>query len=514
MAKHLIAFFVSVFLLLPVSAQTSWNSPDEALQWLNGKVAGVRADVMKYNQIITADFSQSTACGFVQTVEQNGAVNSSTNLTFYVEHLNTAALKTEVKGKYIYLNLNTQDNLKLIKETRNGHTAGFLNSFRLYFDDLQVCRDAVEAFRYIKNNVAAPVPPLTTNEDAYAWLKTHITGCRFGGTEVLQSLDIQTDQSNKFVLTVTENGSRTTKKEYEFYLGDLRPENIRVNANGSRIIVNFVTTGDIKPVKYFVDGAQQNYTNKFELYTDDAQKAFQIRDVFIFLITGKLTENSQAAKPGVIEQVKSVFEKKETEGTNTINRSRETTAGVANSGNMVWLGMDFSKTKCIGEFSQGFGVAPANGTTLKNTYYPSWNMLVISEASKYDVKKMLANPNALIDIEAMQKHNATTPDENVMGFSDPNYTAEQIQGFVKEYSTTGNGLGACFVVESLNKTTNKASIHFVIIDLESKKVLVSEKLETKPGGMGIRNYWANAIAEAIGTVQKNWNKTWKAKYGL
>lgn len=502
--KHIILLIALLFNTGFAFAQPKWNSPQEALDWLNTKIAGSRCGVMQYNQKATVDFSRSTAFDLSIDIEQNGIINSTTRYTFYPENINVEELAPEVKGMLIYLTISTQNNLKLIKEIEQGSGQSFTNNFRIYFDDLQVARDAAEAIKYIKQNVIPVSPSFASKEEGYNWLQNNVGAAKFGTIAIEQSIKIQTDQNNKFALSTTETGSKTIKKEYEFYLTDFKEENVLVNTTNSRLSITLTSNGDIKPVKYFLNGAQQNYTNKIEIFTDDAQKAIQIRNVFIYLITGKFDNIQQYTSQNLGDKIVGLFEKKESAST--------TSSGINTE--MTWAGIDFSKTKCVGEFSQGFGVAPASPDDIKNIYYPSWNMLVISEADKYDVKQMMGNPNTKIDIESMQKHNANTIKENIMGYSNPNYSAIDIQNFVQEYSISGKGYGICFIVECLNKAENKAIIDFVLFDLTTKKVLVIEKIETKPSGMGIRNYWAGAIAEAINHSKRNWAKVWRPKYGL
>ena len=50
----------------------------------------------------------------------------------------------------------------------------------------------------------------------------------------------------------------------------------------------------------------------------------------------------------------------------------------------------------------------------------------------------------------------------------------------------------------MDKTKKLATIWFTLIDMDAKKVLITDRVEGKLGsGFGFRNYWASAIKNAI-----------------
>ena len=78
------------------------------------------------------------------------------------------------------------------------------------------------------------------------------------------------------------------------------------------------------------------------------------------------------------------------------------------------------------------------------------------------------------------------------------------------------GIGIFFVYEamkSIEKGDDLAAVWTVLIDLESKKVLLSERFEVKARGFGFRNIWASAIKATLDEIDKNKYKDWKSKYG-
>ena len=69
-----------------------------------------------------------------------------------------------------------------------------------------------------------------------------------------------------------------------------------------------------------------------------------------------------------------------------------------------------------------------------------------------------------------------------------------------------------FIAESLNKIDTEAYFHVVIINIDSKEVLLSERLRGQPSGFGIRNYWAGAIYEILKNIDSRYYRLWRNKY--
>jgi hypothetical protein len=51
-----------------------------------------------------------------------------------------------------------------------------------------------------------------------------------------------------------------------------------------------------------------------------------------------------------------------------------------------WLGIDFSKVRLVGDFSQFASAGTKSSVEVKNKYFPAWNRLVLDEREKFDVK--------------------------------------------------------------------------------------------------------------------------------
>ena len=68
------------------------------------------------------------------------------------------------------------------------------------------------------------------------------------------------------------------------------------------------------------------------------------------------------------------------------------------------------------------------------------------------------------------------------------------------------------VVESFDKLNLQGSMYFTFFDLSTREIILSEKMDGKPGGFGLRNFWAGAIYSNLKSIQKKEFEMWRRKY--
>lgn len=180
---------------------------------------------------------------------------------------------------------------------------------------------------------------------------------------------------------------------------------------------------------------------------------------------------------------------------------------------VTWLGVDYSHVKLIGDFSEYGTSGDKSAVEIRDKFFSSWNNLILAEPKKYDIAGMLNKTDVTNDIAMIMKINNKADVEDMEVYDDPNYTLEDIKKFIAEYDTQGkDGIGVAFIAESMNKNSMEAYYHFVAINMNTKELLVHDRLLGKPMGFGLRNYWAGSIYSVIKDVKKSQYKKWKKQY--
>ena len=90
---------------------------------------------------------------------------------------------------------------------------------------------------------------------------------------------------------------------------------------------------------------------------------------------------------------------------------------------------------------------------------------------------------------------------------------ESVQQILYSYDFGDHaGIGLIIVVESFDKLSVKSSMYFTFFDLNSREILFSEKMVAKPGGFGLRNFWASTIYVNLKSIEKKEFEMWRRKY--
>lgn len=170
---------------------------------------------------------------------------------------------------------------------------------------------------------------------------------------------------------------------------------------------------------------------------------------------------------------------------------------------VVWYGLDFTQARLVG--SAGF----TDPETIRNNFFDSWNSVIITEAEKYDLKGTFKKPELKIDVEMIKELNKKVDYNTLVLDKSYTITKEDVEKAVKQYKTEQKtGYGIIFVVESFDKTQEKAFVWATIFDAATKKVVVTERLAETPKGFGLRNFWAGAIYGMLETIKKTKIKSW------
>ena len=178
----------------------------------------------------------------------------------------------------------------------------------------------------------------------------------------------------------------------------------------------------------------------------------------------------------------------------------------------VWLGVDFSHMKMIGDFAQFESAGEKTPEQIRDDYFPGWNMLLLNEAEKYDFKSIFRRKSMFISVEEIMEKNSLADVSEMFSYNAPNYTKENIQKFVNELKLEGKeGVGVLLVAECLNKVKAEGVFHVVAVNMKTKEVLFSERLTGAARGFGLKNYWAGSMYKVISIAKGQFPK-WRKQH--
>ena len=177
---------------------------------------------------------------------------------------------------------------------------------------------------------------------------------------------------------------------------------------------------------------------------------------------------------------------------------------------LTFMGVDYSNAKYYGD---PMTVSPAEMKGL----FTKIDELLVKEAAKYDLQKALnrttATKYAIHYAEsANEKIDPGTIIVPVSSAPRAAFTAENIDRQITHYaySAGGSGIGLVFVVEQIDKNSETEIFWATFVDLATKKVLYTQKMQEKGAGFGFRNHWAGPLYGGIKQMKDDYGD-WKKK---
>jgi len=161
------------------------------------------------------------------------------------------------------------------------------------------------------------------------------------------------------------------------------------------------------------------------------------------------------------------------------------------SDEVVFYGLDFSKSRMVGSFYfDDIGTKELTGYL-----FEAWNDLMLIEKDKYSISKFFYKDHVKYNFEIVRARNKNVDEENLIKDSTHELDEATIKEVVQAYEDEENkdGLGLIFVVESFDRIQERGYIWATFFDIASKEVLLAKRMEGEVGGSSNRNFWARSI---------------------
>ncbi len=175
---------------------------------------------------------------------------------------------------------------------------------------------------------------------------------------------------------------------------------------------------------------------------------------------------------------------------------------------ITWLGNDFTALKLIGDRER----LGSESDILR--LMEAWNDIMVTEAGKFNIAKATHRKTVVTNIDVTKEHNTELDVHSMYSDDKKDYvhlTREGVAEIISGYDFKGlKGIGLMFNVESFSKLNGEGAAWVTFINMETKEVLLTERVVGHPGGAGMRNYWANAVAEIIDRLIKEF-EVWRKK---
>lgn len=166
---------------------------------------------------------------------------------------------------------------------------------------------------------------------------------------------------------------------------------------------------------------------------------------------------------------------------------------------VTWLGVDFSKARFT---RSGFQLTQE----VIQRYFNDWNMLIISDQKKYDVRMSFRKPVMQYDLSWVTRRNKSVKLSTLLKdfiTMDAVYSEEAVMAYMQEAMLPNvSDYAILFIVESFDDHTKLGTLWVVIVRTADNQVVLCEKFMKSPGGFGLRNYWGRVFYNLFFDIQK------------
>lgn len=173
---------------------------------------------------------------------------------------------------------------------------------------------------------------------------------------------------------------------------------------------------------------------------------------------------------------------------------------------ILWVGINFSKAKFT---RNGFDFTQE----IMQHYFHEWNMLILNDQKKYDIRMSFRKPVMQYDLSVITKMNKSVKISESLtrniGTKDV-HSDDQIVQYLSGLSLPKSlPFALTFVVESFDANVKTAAIWVAIVKTDTKEVVLCEKFLKKPAGFGTRNYWARTFYNIFFDIQSQAYMRWE-----
>lgn len=167
---------------------------------------------------------------------------------------------------------------------------------------------------------------------------------------------------------------------------------------------------------------------------------------------------------------------------------------------ITWMGIDFSKAKLT---KHGFDIS----IDMLHRHFNEWNMLIISDQKKYDIRMAFRKPIMHYDLYTLtRKNNATKLNQFLVDHLkiENQYSEEAIREYAcKIELSKQSDFVLMVIVESFDQNSKVASLWVVILHVPTKEVVLCEKFLKVPSGFGTRSFWARVFYNLFFDIRKS-----------
>jgi len=264
------------------SAEKTWNTSTDALNWLKANVSKINSGTATFEQSFFFGERKEYLAGFsVKKIDQKGA-STEEKYEFSLLDIDTKKLAIKVSGTQLSVSVETRGNESFIKYTKNNEQQSFNNDFEIVAEDIEQGHNIIAAFSAAIEKSKPVMPDFGSLQKSLDFITRNTTDLILEKKTVSQKIIFTPGNGTKSIFTYAESDSKgkPVEERYEFYLSDIDANTLNFKVSGKKITIIPVSKNKAKFIKYYKDNILQDFQNEIGILTGDIETSREMVDAF------------------------------------------------------------------------------------------------------------------------------------------------------------------------------------------------------------------------------------------
>jgi hypothetical protein len=266
----------------------SWGSVKESLGWLADNISRATEGGTEYNQSFSFDEVRNYLAVYKRKYNDSKGNEVNEIYSFNLADVDPVKINLNVSGKDLSVELNTRNNDKYFRITRNGEIQNYDNDFEIFVTSLEEARNIVQAFQYSIPLCKPEYKSFSDVNHALLFLKENVKEIPSGAYSYTQLFDYENkpDGIVTFISKRTDSKGSAAESKYQVYLNELEPK-AEMSVSGTDVLLKLEVKKKEKLIRTFKDSELQSYSNQVEIYSPDIESARELANAFNYAILNR-----------------------------------------------------------------------------------------------------------------------------------------------------------------------------------------------------------------------------------
>ncbi|MBN2350209.1 MAG: hypothetical protein JXJ22_15325 [Bacteroidales bacterium] len=266
----------------------------DKISWLSDYTTEVNTGTYTYQYNFYSVDNNSCKIKIEEIKTDKKGKSSTTTNVFYLSDLDPKTLSFKPSGKLIVTALEIKLSQKFISVYKDENLDGYSSSLTINMDDVDKARSFIEVLKSKITNCGETDVQWTSAPETFTWLINNIGEISVNGKTIGQKFN----KGDKSYLAQFDTKSQDSKgnqvlSNYLFDLSDIDPRGITLVISGN----NLKTELQVKDKKYYIaekiNDEAITFTREIEIYSDDIEKARNITNALIYLVSNTKSERKE-----------------------------------------------------------------------------------------------------------------------------------------------------------------------------------------------------------------------------